>query len=420
MSVIDVTAHGTKPHNASTPCLIHYAPMRTRRFLLVVATMLISWAAAESVTVRPGDTLWAIAQRNETTVDSLMAANGLSRPDLRPGETLVLPGDGAPAPEIWTVSSGDTLYDIATATGTSVDEIVAWNALNGATIRPGQELRLGPSGSAEPELRPLTIEVRPGDSLWRIARSHDTTPVAIATANGIDETTVLRPGDRLVVPGVYAQADTPSDQGGFAAPTITVDPGDTLWEIARRYDTTVAALMASNALSDPSLQAGQELKIIGADGIATPTAPTATIPRPTASPSPAAPTVMVWPLRGPITSTFGWRSLRIGGTNMHYGLDIDGHTGDPIVAASGGVVTYAAWMGGFGKLVIVEQDETEYYYAHASEILVHEGQQVDVGQLIARVGTTGRVTGSHLHFEIRVDGTPVDPTPMLETRAGVR
>ena len=383
--------------------------------------MLASWAAAETVTVRPGDTLWAIAQRYDTTVESLMAANGLSRPDLRPGETLLLPGGDAPAPEVWTVSPGDTLYEIASTTGTSVDELVAWNALAGATIHPGQELRLGPAGVAEPELTPLTVEVRPGDSLWRIARSHDTTATAIADANGIDVMGVLQPGDRLVVPGVYARSGTSSDQGGFAAPTITVDPGDTLWEIARRYDTTVAALMAANALSDPSLRAGQELRIIGADGIATPASPsaspTATIPRPSAR---AAPTVMVWPLRGPITSMFGWRPLRIGGTNMHYGLDIDGVTGDPIVAATAGVVTYAAWMGGFGKLVIVEQGATEYYYAHASEILVREGQQVDAGQLIARVGTTGRVTGSHLHFEIRVDGTPVDPTPLLEARAGVR
>lgn len=354
-----------------------------------------------------------------------MAANGLSRPDLRPGETLALPGSDAGAPEIWTVAAGDTLYDIATATGTSVDDIVAWNALSGATIRPGQELLLGPSsaaasGASEPELQPITIEVRPGDSLWRIARSHDTTPAAIATANGIAETAVLQPGDRLTVPGVYAEAETTSDQGGFAAPTITVDPGDTLWEIARRYDTTVAALMAANALSEPSLRAGQELQIIGADGVATPAQPTATTPGSSASTAPAQPTAMVWPLRGPITSRFGWRPLRIGGTNVHYGLDIDGDTGDPIVAATSGVVTYAAWMGGFGKLVIIEQGDTEYYYAHASEILVHEGQQVDVGQLIARVGTTGRVTGSHLHFEVRVDGTPVDPTPLLETRASAR
>ena len=379
--------------------------------------MLASCADAETLTIRPGDTLWAIAQRYDITVESLMAANDLSRPDLRPGETLALPGGDASTPEVWTVSPGDALFDIATATGTSVDELVAWNALTGVTIHPGQELRLGPSGAAEAGPRPLTIEVRPGDSLWRIARSHDTTPAAIAAANDIAETAVLQPGERLVVPGAYAQADTLSDQGGFAAPTITVDPGDTLWEIARRYDTTVTALMAANALNDPSLRPGQELRIIGADGIGTSASPGATIPRPSETP---APTAMVWPLRGPITSTFGWRSLRIGGTNMHYGLDIDGDTGDPIVAAAGGVVTYAAWMGGFGKLVIVEQGDTEYYYAHASEILVREGQQVHSGELLARVGTTGRVTGSHLHFEIRVDGTPVDPTPVLETRAGVR
>ena len=105
---------------------------------------------------------------------------------------------------------------------------------------------------------------------------------------------------------------------------------------------------------------------------------------------------------------------------MHYGLDIDGHTGDPIVAAVAGTVTYADWMGGFGKLVIVENGGTEYYYAHASELLVRVGQRVEPGPLIARVGTTGRVTGSHLHFEIRVDGDPVDPLPILEARAGSR
>lgn len=129
---------------------------------------------------------------------------------------------------------------------------------------------------------------------------------------------------------------------------------------------------------------------------------------------------MVWPATGIITSRFGWRSLRIGGTNMHYGLDLDGNTGDPIYAATAGVVTFSGWRGGYGNLVIVEADGTEYYYAHASELLVNVGAIVSAGQVIARIGTTGNVTGAHLHFEVRVDGTPVDPLPILEARAGSR
>jgi murein DD-endopeptidase MepM/ murein hydrolase activator NlpD len=127
---------------------------------------------------------------------------------------------------------------------------------------------------------------------------------------------------------------------------------------------------------------------------------------------------MLWPVHGQITSYFGYRRLRIGGTNMHYGLDIDGETGDPIEAAVAGTVTYSGWRNGFGNLVIVTNGNTEYYYAHASEIFVAEGQSVEVGQHIANVGATGRVTGSHLHFEVRVDGTPVDPLPLLQQYAG--
>jgi murein DD-endopeptidase MepM/ murein hydrolase activator NlpD len=375
-----------------------------------------SWAFAETVTIRPGDTLWALAQRYDTSVEALMETNGLSRPDLRPGDSLVLPGGTAARPEVWTVGSGDTLYDIAQETGTTVEQLTAWNDLAGTLLQPGQELLLGaPAGSATAEAStPLQVEVRPGDSLWRISREHDVTPEAIASANDIAVDATLQPGDTLVVPGRFVASGASSDQGGYAAPTITVDPGDTLWEIAGRYDTTVAALMAANDLDGASLRAGQELRIVAQDDAGSVSAAV----REQARPAPATSDLMVWPLRGPITSRFGWRPLRIGGSNMHYGVDIDGHSGDPIVAATSGEVTFAGWMGGFGKLVIVERGDTEYYYAHASELLVGEGQRVEAGQAIARVGTTGRVTGSHLHFEIRVDGSPVDPMPVLQARAG--
>lgn len=377
-------------------------------------------AAAESVTVRPGDTLWSLAQHHDTTVDALMSLNGLGSAALVPGTELALPGGAVVSPTTWTVAVGDTLYDIATATGTTVDDLVAWNALEGAMIRPGQELKLA-AGEDAPAA--LTIEVGPGDSLWRIARAYDTTTAAIAAANGIAETATLQLGTVLTVPGRYASA-TDSDQGGYAAPTITVDPGDTLWHIARRYDTTVAALMAANHLSGEELRAGQRLNIVGGAelraGAAMPTPAPSPAPTPREVPAPAPAPVMVWPVDGPLTSHFGWRRLRIGGSNMHYGIDIDADTGDPVVAATAGTVTFTGWMGGFGQLVVIEQDGAEYYYAHTSELLVRQGQVVEAGQLIARVGTTGRVTGSHLHFEVRVDGSPVDPLPLLERHAAAR
>lgn len=393
--------------------------MPARRFALSVALVTASWAFAETVTIRPGDTLWALAQRYDTSVEALMETNGLSRPDLRPGDSLVLPGGTAARPEVWTVRSGDTLYDIAHETGTTVEQLTAWNDLGGTLLQPGQELLLGtPAGSASAATgkatTPLQVEVRPGESLWRIAREHDLTPEAIASANGIAVDATLHPGDTLVVPGRFVASGASSDQGGYAAPTITVDPGDTLWEIAGRYDTTVASLMAANDLDGASLRAGQELRIVGRDDAGSVSAAVREQARPASTPT----DLMLWPLRGTITSRFGWRPLRVGGSNMHYGVDIDGRTGDPIVAATSGEVTFSGWMGGYGKLVIVERGDTEYYYAHASELLVGEGQRVEAGQAIARVGTTGRVTGSHLHFEIRVDGSPVDPMPVLHARAG--
>lgn len=117
-----------------------------------------------------------------------------------------------------------------------------------------------------------------------------------------------------------------------------------------------------------------------------------------------------------ITSTFGYRSLSIGGVNLndHTGIDFAVEHGHPILATKGGKVTIARWGGGYGNLVVIDhEDGTSSYYGHLSSISVTAGDQVEQGQTIGLEGSTGYSTGPHLHFEIRLNGEPVDPYPLL-------
>ena len=127
--------------------------------------------------------------------------------------------------------------------------------------------------------------------------------------------------------------------------------------------------------------------------------------------------VYFWPADGRVTSYFGRRSVRVGSRN-HQGIDIVGKKGDPIYAADGGVVIAAnSKMKGYGKLIIIQHDNGDLtYYAHNSEYLVEEGDLVYRGQQIAKMGSTGVSSGVHCHFEIRLDGTPVDPMDHLPER----
>lgn len=121
------------------------------------------------------------------------------------------------------------------------------------------------------------------------------------------------------------------------------------------------------------------------------------------------------PVSGIITSPFGERVHPIFGTvRNHYGTDFNGSTGDPIVAASGGVVLSSGWRTGYGNTVVVSHGEGfTTLYAHMSDMNVSAGDQVAGGDLIGWVGNTGWSTGSHLHFEVRLDGVALDPALYL-------
>jgi murein DD-endopeptidase MepM/ murein hydrolase activator NlpD len=137
-------------------------------------------------------------------------------------------------------------------------------------------------------------------------------------------------------------------------------------------------------------------------------------------------TLTVVPIRKPMnidldmTSGFGVRTdpfLR--SPAMHTGLDFRADPGEPARATAAGVVTHAGWNGGYGRMVEVDHGNGfATRYAHLSAIDVEVGQTIRIGQIVGRVGSTGRSTGPHLHYETRVDGDPVDPQKFL--RAGVR
>ncbi|HJR44287.1 MAG TPA: peptidoglycan DD-metalloendopeptidase family protein [Actinomycetota bacterium] len=116
----------------------------------------------------------------------------------------------------------------------------------------------------------------------------------------------------------------------------------------------------------------------------------------------------IWPLNGAINSYYGPRWGR-----MHTGLDIDGTTGQPIVASNSGTVILASSYSGYGNTVIIDHGGVQTLYAHLSSYDVSEGQQIAQGKIIGRVGCTGSCTGDHLHFEVRVNGSPVDPLDYL-------
>lgn len=121
----------------------------------------------------------------------------------------------------------------------------------------------------------------------------------------------------------------------------------------------------------------------------------------------------IWPVRGSITSRFGYRSI-FGSYSYHQGLDIAVPYGTSIKAADGGKVTYSGWKGSYGKLVVIDHGNgKKSYYGHNSSLLVSVGEKVYQGQVIARAGSTGNSTGSHCHFEVRINNTPVNPLNYL-------
>jgi murein DD-endopeptidase MepM/ murein hydrolase activator NlpD len=259
-----------------------------------------------------------------------------------------------------------------------------------------------------------------GDTVWTIARRFGTSVNAITAANGMASPHRLRIGQVLVLPGGgEATAAAPARPAASASPagppqgasvTYRVREGDTLSAIARRYATTVGAIAAANDLASAHrLKVGQRLTVPLASGGGT--APAHEL---TTTPSTLSTTAtaggFVWPARGLLTSRYGWRYRR-----HHDGVDLAAPHGSPIYAARAGRVVFAGWYYGYGRAVIIEHGGgLTTLYGHASSLLVRTGETVRRGQVIARIGCTGRCSGPHLHFEVRIGGRAVNPLRYLD------
>ena len=126
-------------------------------------------------------------------------------------------------------------------------------------------------------------------------------------------------------------------------------------------------------------------------------------------------TPSLWPAAGPVTSWFGQRVSPFGdGNELHQGIDIASAAGTPVVATADGQVVQSGWSGGYGNIVQLDHGNgITTIYGHNSSVAVASGQPVKKGQVISFAGSTGRSTGSHVHYEVRVNNAPVDPRKYL-------
>lgn len=208
---------------------------------------------ANTYTVQNGDSLWKIANRFGVSVDALKAANNLTSDALKIGQVLTIPNrpdnSEVETGATYTVQNGDSLWKIANRFGTTINELKRVNNLTNDNLRVGQVLKIPNNNNMAGE---TTYTVKSGDSLWKIANQYGITITELKNANGLTGDN-LSIGQTLIIP---TENETPTSEN-----TYIVKSGDSLWTIARQYNTTVDTLRALNNLSNDNLTTGQRLKV---------------------------------------------------------------------------------------------------------------------------------------------------------------
>ena len=350
--------------------------------LLAMASLLGAESAGPLGLGGPADEDWLMQARSDFDVDMGLAGEG----GALDGEAR---GTGVAAGQ---APAADGAAEAALAGATAQGAAGAGASHERVATAAQQE---GPAeAAAAVQERPLIVThvVKRGEALWDIARLYGIDVDTIVAVNDLVDINRLQVGQELTILTIRGALHT-------------VQRGESLWDIARAYGVSMDEITSVNRLTDPSrLQVGQRLVIPGAQAQAVAARREAGFANGQLLRN------FDWPVQGRISSRFGMRWGR-----MHQGLDIAVPTGTPVRAAAAGTVTYAGTVGGYGKLVIIDHgNRVETRYAHNSRIVVRVGQRVKRGEIVAYSGNTGNSTGPHLHFEIRLRGTAVDPEKYLK------
>ena len=317
----------------------------------------------------------------------------------------VVDADGPP--QSYTVESGDTVYGIARRLNTTRDQLAADNNLSAPNyvIRPGQVLK-GPSSKTK------AYVVVSGDTLYAIARRFNVSGQAIADANEMQVSDVIRPGQRLILPDGFR--DTGPITSTVRVPVASSAPAQTPAPRPQPAPTQPAPT------SPPPAQAPARTPPVTTPPPARPSpANPAPAPAPTTPPivssarTPADAQIsqlgrgrFLWPLRGDMLSTFGPK----GTGQRNDGINIRARAGETVRAAAAGDVVYAGdQVPGFGNLVLIKHaDGWVTAYGHLSRVDVKMQDKIAQGQQIGQAGATGGVSEPQLHFEVRYAPTPQD------------
>lgn len=284
-----------------------------------------------------------------------------------------------------TLKRGETIHTLASRYGVTTAAILRENNFaDAARVRPGARIVIPTRSEARTAgaTHGSTHVVASGETLYSLARRYHVSHVQIARANGISETTSLRVGQRMTIPGTSVAA---APRQAEAAPAAAPVPAQ--------------KKLAQTPIAGP------------VDNVATvkPIAPTEAEPAKSASSNSAL--AFRWPVKGRVISAYG--SKPNGQQNDGINIAVPENTG--VKAAEEGTVAYAGnELKGYGNLVLVRHANGYVTaYAHNSEILVHRGETVKRGQVIAKAGQTGGVASPQVHFEIRKGSNPVDPSKYL-------
>lgn len=237
----------------------------------------------------------------------------------------------------------------------------------------------------------ISYTVVKGDTLIGISKEFGVSLATICESNKIENPNYIIVGQQLEFPAVSGLL-------------YTVVQGDQLVALSEKYQVSYEDIWMANSLDSEALTPGTKLVIPGAK-LPNPMLRSNSVSRGNAKVNSG----FMWPLQGRLSSTYGMRR-----GSFHSGIDITGSVGAPIRAVAAGKVIRAGWAGTYGYRVQVQHKSgISTLYAHASKLKVAKGDQVSQGDIIAYVGSTGKSTGPHLHFEVKVNGRHVNPLSRL-------